>query len=274
MKTTITPEAKANVKSFWEAGSCGEVYAQGPDLRAQFDHQAARRYSLEPYIAPFARFHEGKGKDVLEIGVGMGADHLEWAKSGPASLKGIDLTERAAAFTTKRLQLHGFTPDVQPADAENLPFDDSSFDIVYSWGVIHCSPDTERCFREIHRVLRPGGEARIMIYSRWSMVGYVLWARYGLFAGKPWRSLADIYDKHLESPGTKCYTAREAREMCADFSSVEVSTMLGFGDLLEGEVGQRHRGLVLTVAKRLYPRWFVRKAFANHGQVMLINARK
>lgn len=270
----MTNDAKAAVKSFWEAGSCGEVYAVGDDLRTQFDRQAAERYVLEPYILSFAKFADGKGKDVLEVGVGMGADHLEWARSNPASLKGIDLTERAVDWTAKRLELYGYTPDVRVGDAENLPFPDNSFDLVYSFGVIHCSPDTPRCFREIHRVLRPGGQARIMIYSRYSMVGYMLWLRYGLFAGKPGRTLTDIYAEHLESPGIKCYTVEETREMCADFASADIRTMLSFGDLLEGEVGQRHRGLILRIAKLLYPRWLVKTFFRNHGMALMVTANK
>jgi hypothetical protein len=71
---------KTDVRDFWEQASCGEVYASGDSLAAQLETQARIRYELEPYLAPFARFHEGRGKDVLEIGVGMGADHLEWAK--------------------------------------------------------------------------------------------------------------------------------------------------------------------------------------------------
>ena len=102
----------------------------------------------------------------------------------------------------------------------------------------------------------------------------MLWLRYGLLAGRPWRSLADIYANHFESPGTKAYSISEARQLCASFSDVKISTPLGHGDLLESDVGQRHLGLVLTLAKNLWPRWFIRRFLPGAGLFMLIEARK
>jgi ubiquinone/menaquinone biosynthesis C-methylase UbiE len=204
----------------------------------------------------------------------MGADHLEWAKSGPASLTGIDLTDRAVGFTRSRLAFYGFASEVQVGDAEALPFADDSFDLVFSYGVLHHTPNTPQAVREVHRVLRPGGICRIMIYHKHCMVGYMLWARYGLLALRPFRSLDDIYAHHLESPGTKAFTVQEARRMFSDFSSVAVDIKLGLGDLLQGAVGQRHRGGLLTAAKRLWPRWFIKRFLRNHGMAMMIEAVK
>lgn len=149
--------------------------------------------------AEFARFHEAEGQDVLEIGVGMGADHIELPRSRPRSLTGIDLTPRAVEHTKRRLAILGLTSDVVTADAEQLPFNDASFDVVYSWGVLHHSPNTPEALNQVHRVLRPNGIARIMIYHKYSLTGYMLWARYGLLAMRPFQSLSDIYGAHLES---------------------------------------------------------------------------
>jgi hypothetical protein len=113
-----------------------------------------------------------------------------------------------------------------------------------------------------------------MIYHKWSMVGVMLWLRYALLAGKPWRSLRSVYAEHLESPGTKAYSIAEARQLFADFVDVRISTPLGHGDLLESDVGQRHRGLALTLAKKLWPRWFVRRFLPGAGLFMMIEARK
>lgn len=270
----MTNELKDRVRDFWNKGSCGEVYAQGEGLRERLEAQAAERYRLEPYIETFSQFEQGAGLDVLEIGVGMGADHLRWAESKPRSLSGVDLTPRAVDFTSQRLALYGYISDLRVADAENLPFADNSFDLVYSWGVLHHSPDTPQAFREAYRVLRPGGKLKAMIYHRHSLVGYMLWARYGLLRGQPGRDLTEIYAHHLESPGTKAYTLDEARQMLPPFSQVTVSSQLGFGDLLEGAVGQRHRGPILATAKRLYPRWLIRRTLAGHGLNLLIAASK
>jgi ubiquinone/menaquinone biosynthesis C-methylase UbiE len=204
----------------------------------------------------------------------MGADHLEWAQASPRSLSGIDLTGQAIAFTRERLGLYGRRSRLLVADAEHLPFRESSFDLVYSWGVIHHSPDTPAAVREIARVLRPGGRARVMIYHRRSLVGFMLWLRHGPLAGRPGRSLDEIYAQHLESPGTKAYSPARAREMFAAFSEVKITSELGPGDLLLGATGQRHRGPLLGVARRLYPRWAVRRLLPHCGLYLLIEARR
>ena len=265
---------KTEVRDFWDEASCGELYAEGESARERLESQAKTRYELEPFLPGFARFADGRGQDVLEVGVGMGADHLEWARSAPRSLTGIDLTRRGVAYTTQRLGLYGLRSRLMVGDAERLPFPDGAFDLVYSWGVIHCSPDTAAAAREIRRVLRPHGRARVMIYHRRSLVGAMLWMRYGLLAGRPGLSLTQAYDRYLESPGTKAYTPEEGRRLFGGFSEVRVSTCLGPGDLLQGGVGQRHRGLLLRAAKALYPRWAVKRFLPGHGLYLMIEATK
>jgi len=262
---------KAAVQEFWNRQSCGEVYAAGDSVRSQLDAQAQKRYELEPYIRDFARFEDGRDRDILEVGVGMGAAHLEWGKSSPRSLTGVDLTPRAIEFTRSRFQAHGLESRLECADAERLPFDDDSFDLVYSWGVLHHSPNTAKAIDEVFRVLRPGGIARVMIYHRWSISGYLLWARYGLIGGL---GLTDVYSRYLESPGTKAYTVAEAEQMFSRFSNVNARSQLAFGDLLEGAVGQRHGGILLTVAKKVWPRALIKRFMSGHGLALLIDAEK
>jgi ubiquinone/menaquinone biosynthesis C-methylase UbiE len=266
---------KDDVRSFWQAASCGEkAYAKGATLREQLDEQARQRYLLDHMIHGFAHFEEGRDKEVLEIGVGMGADHLEWAKAGPRALTGIDFTPRAVDFTRARMVLYGLHSILSVADAECLPFEADRFDLVYSWGVLHHTPNTPQAINEVHRVLKPGGIARIMIYHKYSMVGYMLWVRYALMRGAPRTSLAHIYANYLESPGTKAYSKEEARQLLARFSTVRMTVSLGEGDLLLGGVGQRHKGPLLSLAKTLYPRWFVRRFLAGHGGGLMIEAVK
>jgi hypothetical protein len=113
-----------------------------------------------------------------------------------------------------------------------------------------------------------------MIYSKWSLIGLMLWGRYALLRGRPFRSLRDVYADHLESPGTKAYSVREARKMFASWSSCEIRTVLTHGDLLEGEAGQRHRGVMLDIARKIWPRKFIRATLPGRGLFMLIDARK
>jgi SAM-dependent methyltransferase len=265
---------KAAVREFWNQAPCGEVYARGESERERYAALSRTRYELEPYLPEFARFAEGRGKDVLEIGVGMGCDHVEWARAGPRSLTGVDLTPAAIAHSAAHLAVYGLASKLQVADAENLPFPDASFDLVYSWGVLHHTPDTPRTIQEVHRVLRPGGLARVMIYHTHSLTGYLLWARYGLLAGRPLRGLGEIYRDHLESPGTQAFTRDEARAMFSRFADVDVRVQLNFGDLLEGEVGQRHRGPLASLVKAVWPRPLIRRWLQGYGLMLLIEARK
>ena len=265
---------KSQVKEFWNEKSCGEIYVAGQSEKEYYELESKSRYRLEPYIHDFAKFQEGRNKDVLEIGVGMGTDHAEWAKSNPKSMVGVDLTLRAIEHTKKRFVLLGLTSGMAEADAEQLPFNDNSFDLVYSWGVLHHSPNTSQAIREILRVLRPGGVTRIMIYHKYSLTGYLLWIRYGLLTAHPFKSLNDIYFNYLESPGTKAFSVQETRHMFSQFSKVDTKVQLSFGDLLAGAVGQRHGGVLLSVAKRLWPRKLLSVLFKNHGLLLLIEAQK
>jgi len=265
---------KSAVRDFWDAASCGEeLYMQGTDAKAKFNNQLQERYRLEPYILSFADFKNYFQKQVLEIGVGLGADHQKFAESG-ADLYGCDLTPRAVEYTKERLELFGLSSRLQVADAEKLPFKNEQFDLVYSWGVIHHSPDTPQCIKEIYRVLKPGSEAKVMIYHTSSFVGYMLWMRYALLKGQPFTSLRKIYSTYLESPGTKAYTISEAQQLFKDFSKVEINTVLTHGDLLRSKAGQRHEGLLLDIARKIWPRFLIRTYFAKHGLFMLIHATK
>lgn len=271
-QATDTRDKRA-VREFWQAASCGERLYLETAERAGYMRQAEERYRLEPFIADFARFEASRGLRVLEIGVGLGADHQRFAEAG-ARLVGVDLTPRAVEHTRRRLSLFGLASNLSVGDAEALDFPDAGFDIVYSWGVLHHSPDTPRAIDEVRRVLKPGGIARIMIYHTWSMIGFMLWVRYALLRLRPWTSMRTLYARHLESPGTKAYSIAEARWLMRRFESVSIRTVLTHGDLLSSDAGQRHRGPVLTMARALWPRRLIQTMLPRAGLFMLIEARK
>ena len=213
--------AKQSVHEFWNRAACGETLYLADISREAYEAHSKVRYGLEPEILEFARFDSSRGKAVLEVGVGLGADHARFAENG-AELWGIDLTDRAVEHTRRRFEKFGLTSRLSVGDAEKLPFGDARFDVVYSWGVLHHSPDTRKCISEVHRVLRPDGVARVMMYHKYSMVGYMLWLRYALLCGRPFTSLASIYARYLESPGTKAYSVAEARRLFADFRQATI----------------------------------------------------
>jgi ubiquinone/menaquinone biosynthesis C-methylase UbiE len=210
---------------------------------------------------------------VLEVGVGAGTDFVNWVRHG-ARATGVDLTPRSVELTRERLALEGLHADVRVADAERLPFAPDSFDIVYSYGVLHHSPDTFSAIREVHRVLRPGGTALLMIYHVPSWVGFMLWALHCAAKLRPWRSPRWAMYHYLESPGTKAYTRREARAMLDGFREVRVWTQLSHGDLLLMRPAEKYSGPIHRAVWRLYPRWLVRRSGNVFGTNLFIEAVK
>src|SRR5215472_17644918 len=110
-------ELKALVKSHWESEPCGTRGLSAKDRREFFERLERERYQLEPYIPSFAQFEAGRGKRVLEIGVGAGTDFVRWVRAG-ADATGIDLTEHGVALVRERLQLEGLSAELRIADAE------------------------------------------------------------------------------------------------------------------------------------------------------------
>lgn len=257
-------ELQQRVKQFWETAGRGDGDPGAGGSTA--------RYRLEPCLPAFADFARGKDRDVLEIGVGSGHDHVQWARAGPRSLHGIDLAEGAIRATAARLARSGLSSQLQTADARALPFADGSFDVVYAWGVLHHSAEPSRAIREVRRVLRPGGRAKVMIYHAWSVAGYRLWLRHALLAGRPHRRLRDLYFEHPETPCTRAYTIPEAQELFRGFASADIRPCLNHGDLLEGRGDRPTPGPLVGWTRALWPRWLIRRLLPAHGSYLLIDA--
>lgn len=262
--STVIKEA---VRDFWNAEPCGTRYLGGPQ---DFGAHARARYELEPFIFDFAGFPSARGLKVLEIGVGMGADYLEWLKAG-AHATGVDLSAASIQRARQRCEAAGFNPDLRIADAEQLPFPDNHFDVVYSYGVMHHSPNTQQCVREVLRVLRPGGRAKIMVYHHPSLTGAMLWLRYGLLGRK---ALRQCVFEHLESPGTKTYTQDEARQLMAGFDELELRVEFSPGDLLRHQPSARFQSTPYRLLWKLFPRFLVRRFGWRYGLFLLISATK
>ncbi len=127
---------------------------------------------LHTAVGPFAAifpYSSMRGRRVLEIGCGMGCMAMNWARR-EAEITAVDLNPVSVAQTRRRFDLLGLKGDIRQADAEALPFAENSFDYVYSWGVLHHTPGTAKAVAEIHRVLKPGAEAGIMLYHRRSIL--------------------------------------------------------------------------------------------------------
>lgn len=197
---------------------------------------AAHRSAEQPWMGDVFPFDRAEGQDVLEIGVGLGTDFLRWARGG-ARVTGIDLTDRCAGITRQRLESQGLAGSVHVMDAESLQFADDSFDIVYSFGVLHQVPNPARAFQEIRRVLRPGGAFVGALYNRDSYVVLQMRARRLLgreFRNESWpERLARV--EHGDSgaiPYVRLFTAPTLKRALAEAGFQEV------------RVRRRHLGVV------------------------------
>jgi SAM-dependent methyltransferase len=215
-------QVKNEVRTFWEEGPCGSEHGIAQEGTPEFFAQvAAKRDAREPFIADYADFDSTKGQHVLEIGVGLGSDFLRFVRAG-ARATGVDLTEHGIELVRRRLELERLQADLQQADAERLPFPDGSFDVVYSWGVLHHTPNSDQAIAEAQRVLKPGGRLCVMLYARYSWLAVGLWGRHALLKGRPWHSLSRVIGSHMESTGTRAYTRAELRQRFAGLEDLRV----------------------------------------------------
>lgn len=270
---TVSEARKASVRAHWEQEPCNTRYSDAVERHQYFVELEQSRYALEPNIPKLARFNEARGLRVLEIGVGYGIDFANWVRSG-ANATGVDFTAAAIDLTREHLRLQGL--DRRPhalsrADAENLPLQDNSFDLVYSYGVLHHTPDTARAFREAARVLKPGGELRAMIYHVPSWTAFNLWLYHGFLRGRPSLTLKQVVFDTVESPGTKAYSVPEAHELMrqAGLEPRRVSLRLDCGDLLTGKLSDKYKDdALIRLAVKLYPRPLVRALGSRFGNTM------
>jgi SAM-dependent methyltransferase len=226
---------KQQIARYWNSQPCGSSFG-GDASRGTaefFSRTEAARYQREAFIARFARFSAWRGKSVLEVGCGTGCDLSMFGRHG-ARVVGVDLTPNSAALAAQRLRHHGAAGLVMVGDCEQLPFDDDIFDLVYSWGVIHHTPNTERAVAEIIRVAKPGGSVTVMIYNRRSLVALQAYLVYGLLRGQPRKAVRDIIAAHLESPGTKAFTIEEGRRLFSGLEHIAITPVVTIYDLRMG----------------------------------------
>lgn len=259
--STADANLKERVRAFWQANPCGTKFADAPPgTRKFYELVEEHRYTKEWHIPEAAGFAGANGLEVLEIGCGLGTDGARFAQSG-AAYTGVDLTDAAVDLARRRFELFGLPGTFRTADAERLDFPDNSFDMVYSHGVLHHTPDTRGAVREIHRVLRPGGRAVVMLYHRNSYnyrVNISILRRAGahllrseaglraahLMTGEPIESLrehsrllksqeesylsaGEFLNRNTDGAGNplaRVYSRREARELFQDFAEVELKT--------------------------------------------------
>ena len=226
-------EEKLRTREQWGQDPCGAEYDREHELatREFFDQVEAYRYNeYAPWMPRLMEFEKFRDARLLEVGCGMGTDLLQFARGG-ARCTGIDLTPRSVEITRHRFRLYGAEGDFMISDGEHLPFRNESFDVVYSNGVLHHTPDTEGAVGEVHRVLKSGGVAKIMLYHRDSLNYWVeIVLRRGLlgFEFLRGRSAEEImsrvieFSEHDARPLVKVYSRKQTRELFKLFKDVRV----------------------------------------------------
>ena len=237
-------ELKDRVRRFWDNQPCGVRHGRAePGTREFYKAVEAHRYAQEFHIPQVAEFTRHPNERVLEIGGGLGTDGRQFARNG-AQYVDADLSRNSLTLARQGFRLERLPGAFTEADAEDLPFLSESFDVVYSHGVLHHTPDTERAIGEVYRLLKPGGKAIVMLYARESL-GYVaahllgrarlavLRRKMGRTAFKefvglpadhrgwlPTQIAVNNSTDGLGNPLSRFYTAKELRAMFGRFSSV------------------------------------------------------
>jgi ubiquinone/menaquinone biosynthesis C-methylase UbiE len=206
--------------------------AQGFEIgsKAFYERVDKNRYEeYAPWMKSTMEFSSFSGKQLLEVGFGMGTDLFQFASSG-AIVSGVDLSPEHLRIARQRFSTYGITADLRLGDAEDLPFEDATFDAVYTFGVIHHTPDTQKAVDEIYRVLRPGGRAIIGVYHRYSafflfsvlLESYLLRLRFLRESYR--RTLSRIeYRQHSNAcPVVKLYSRRSLRRLVRNFREVQI----------------------------------------------------
>jgi len=156
------------VKDYWNSRPCNLRHSQKSiGSREYFDEVEARKYLVEPHIPAFAQFDKYAGKRVLEIGCGIGTDAVNFARAG-CDYTGTDLSDESLQLAQQRFDVFGLKGTFLSVNAEELStqFKAHDYDLIYSFGVIHHSPSPKKIVGEAAKLLKPGGELKLMVYAK------------------------------------------------------------------------------------------------------------
>jgi len=197
------------IKAYWNEHIHDLAIAKHPvGTEGFFRDLAEYRFDKLRYLPRVVDFSAYRGKRLLEVGCGIGIDLLEFARGG-ARVVGVDLAETSIDLARKNFELAGQNGEFHVMDGENMSFGDNSFDVVYAHGVIQYTANPEKMIAEIHRVLKPGGEAIMMVYNRLSWLNFL-------------SKVMSVELEHEDAPVLRKFSIGEFREMLKPFSQVRI----------------------------------------------------
>ena len=223
-------QEKLEAQKQWNNRPCGQVgtITEDAEYFSRVEKNRYERYAT--WMKSFYNYDKYKGKRVLEIGFGQGTDLVQFAKGG-AECYGVDITERHFDLAKKNLKTRGLEANLFLEDASKLHFKDNFFDRIYSFGVLHHTPDIEDCVKEAHRVLKPNQEFVITLYHQHSFFYYTCkLLREGILYGKLFSLghdglLATIEggaDGKKIKPYVKLYSTKSMKTLLKDFKDVKI----------------------------------------------------
>ena len=212
------------VQEYWNNRPCNLHHSKKEvGTKEYFDEVEKRKYFVEPHIPEFANFQRWEGKNVLEIGSGIGTDTVNFARAG-ANVTTVDLSEESLRLAQKRIKLYGYSKNVTfyRANAEKLSnyVPVKRYDLIYSFGVIHHTPHPERVIAEIKKYMEPGTSLfKMMVYHRysWKVLGIILKLGYGAFWNAD-KLIAKYSEAQTGCPVTYSYTKRSVHKLLDGFT--------------------------------------------------------
>jgi ubiquinone/menaquinone biosynthesis C-methylase UbiE len=217
----------ARVREFWDRAPCNIRHSsKAVGTREYFDEVEQRKYFVEPHIPGFAAFQSWAGRQVLEIGCGIGTDTVNFARAG-AHVTVVELSDASAALARQRLQVYGLggRVTIHVGNAEELPaiLPAQTFDLVYSFGVLHHSPHPRRIVEHIRGYMTPQSELRLMLYARVSYKLFAIMKEEGLWdMGRIDELIARRSEAQTGCPVTYTYLADDARRLLEGFAIREM----------------------------------------------------
>ena len=195
------------VEKYWDTRPCNILHSPSKVGSLQyFKEVEERKYFVEPHIPNFAEFKKWKGKKVLEIGCGIGTDAANFAEAG-ADYTGTDLSSESLKIAQRRFKTLDLKGKFFKGNAEELkkilPY--GTYDLVYSFGVIHHTPYPEKVVNAVKYFMEPESEFRLMLYSKYS------WKRLMILLG------LDQPEAQSGCPIAKCYSFGGIRKLLKDY---------------------------------------------------------
>jgi ubiquinone/menaquinone biosynthesis C-methylase UbiE len=204
-----------SVKEYWNSRPCNIRHSQKEvGTREYFDEVENRKYFVEPHIPIFADFPKWEGKKVLEIGCGIGTDTVNFCKNG-AILTSVDLSEESLKLAKKRLEVYGYDAEVKFADAEQLSeyVTPETYDLIYSFGVLHHTPNPEAAFAEVKKFMNKDSEFRLMVYYRGAFKVFQILEDYDFNYSDAENLIAKHSEAQTGCPVTYSYTPKQITEI-------------------------------------------------------------